>query len=1433
MKNNLQYALIAVMLFLMLPLSFGQAPNLGTASKFAVFTASGAFNNVGATVIKGNIGTNAGAFTGFPPGVVNGEIHIADGVAAQAASDVAIAYGSISPLACGQVLGVGLGNAQTLSPNVYCTGAASTLNGDLILDGQGNSNAVFIFKIGGALATGTSSRVTLINGASFCNVYWQVNGAVSLGTSSVFRGTLLVNGAISLANGASLFGRALSTAGAISLNNNTITNGIPIPAVITASGAVTFCFGGSVTLSGNIDGVWNTGETTPSITVTMSGEYFVTNTDECGVVTSNRIIVTVNPLPNCAITGSGSICAGQSTELCVAAGFTNYIWSTGATTNCITVNATGNYAVTITDSNGCISSCSKTVTVNPLPICSITGSGAICQGQSTQLCVPAGSASYLWSTGANTNCITVNAAGTYSVTITDANGCSSNCSKTVVVNPIPDCTITGNGSICQGQTSQLCVAAGFTSYLWSTGATTNCITVNATGNYAVTVTNANGCMSICSKTVTVNPLPICSITGNGSICAGQSTQLCVPAGSASYLWSTGATTNCITVNASGTYTVTITEGVGCSSVCSKTVLVNPLPDCTITGNGALCTGQSTQLCAPAGAASYLWSTGATTNCITVNQTGNYSVTVTNSNGCMSICSKQVIVSQQPTCLITGNGSLCPGQSTELCVPAGSASYLWSTGATTNCITVNQAGTYSVTVTDVSGCVSVCSKIVTVSQQPTCMITGGNSICQGQSTQLCVAASATATYLWSTGATTNCINVSVAGTYSVTVTEGGGCMSICSTTVIVNPLPDCTITGNGALCTGQSTQLCVPAGAASYLWSTGATTNCITVNLAGTYSVTVTNSSGCMSICSKIVTVEQQPTCIITGNGSLCTGQSTQLCVAASATATYMWSTGATTNCITVSAAGTYSVTVTEGGGCISICSKIVTVSQQPTCIITGNGSLCTGQSTQLCVAASATATYMWSTGATTNCITVNQAGTYSVTVTEGVGCISICSKIVTVSQQPTCIITGNGSLCVGQSTQLCVAASSTATYTWSTGATTNCINVSAAGTYSVTVTEGVGCTSVCSKIVTVGPAPNCKITINGSICPTGSSQLCVPTGAVQYLWSTGATTNCIIVTTVGTYSVTVTGVGGCNSFCSVNLRDSFCIPLVDAGRINGDEDFCPGSELSPILETVQPSGGRGRLEYMWMYSTTTSIFNANTWNALPGETGPELINIPALTRSAYFIRCVRRECCDVFQESNVIFKRIKAYADIKAPFTACVGQEITFTAADLGPSAVYFWYFDNASSYSLSGRSVKVKFTSAGNQRASIEVYNLGCMRMTTHTVEVKVCSPGSGLIQSSNPSNQSAKQYKAYPNPFNDQLFVELLQFEDQTKWTVVKGNGALEEGVIEIYNAQGIMMKTQRFAKEDTRYEINTSQLPNGSYFIKVLPINGEIKTIKVIKF
>ncbi|HPI07614.1 MAG TPA: ice-binding family protein, partial [Saprospiraceae bacterium] len=368
MRNLVLNVLVLFSCLLIPHINFAQAPDLGAASSFALFSAAGAFSNDGLTVVTGDIGTNVGAFSGFPPGIVTGSVHVANPVSAQAAAAVDLAYGSLSPITCGLVIGTTLGNGQILTPNVYCLGGASTLNGDLVLDGQCDPDGFFLIKINGALSTNVLSHVVLTNGASLCNVYWQVNGAVSLGEGSVFRGTILANGAISLLEGASLFGRALTRQGAIDLHNNNVdTDMQPAASVISANGATTFCAGGSVTLTGNCGGVWSNGATTASITVTTSGNYSVTNANDCGVAVSNHIIVTVNPLPVCTIAGNLSVCAGQSTQLCAPAGAASYLWSTGATTNCISTGAAGAYAVTVTNAAGCSSVCSATVVVNPLP----------------------------------------------------------------------------------------------------------------------------------------------------------------------------------------------------------------------------------------------------------------------------------------------------------------------------------------------------------------------------------------------------------------------------------------------------------------------------------------------------------------------------------------------------------------------------------------------------------------------------------------------------------------------------------------------------------------------------------------------------------------------------------------------------------------------------------------------------------------------------------------------------------------------------------------------------------------------------------------------------------------------------------------------------------------------------------------------------------
>lgn len=214
-------------------IGYGQTPNLGTASSFTLFTSNGALTNTGASMVTGDIGTNVGAFSGFPPGAVTGNIRLPSSPQAiQAAADVNAVYSSLNPLVCGTLILPDLAG-QTLLPGISCqnTAAPTTLNGTLTLSGPG----LFIIKLNSALTTGTNSNIILTNGATANNVFFQVNGAVTLGTGSTFKGTILANGAIFLNTAAALEGRGLSIGGAITLNNNLVTNvALPLPVTLVS-----------------------------------------------------------------------------------------------------------------------------------------------------------------------------------------------------------------------------------------------------------------------------------------------------------------------------------------------------------------------------------------------------------------------------------------------------------------------------------------------------------------------------------------------------------------------------------------------------------------------------------------------------------------------------------------------------------------------------------------------------------------------------------------------------------------------------------------------------------------------------------------------------------------------------------------------------------------------------------------------------------------------------------------------------------------------------------------------------------------------------------------------------------------------------------------------------------------------------------------------
>jgi len=190
--------------------------NLGTAANFILFTSVGAIDNVGPSVFTGDVGTNVGAITGFPPGIVNGSFEQANTTTLIAAEDVETAYNNLTSTPCDSMLGTLLGGGQILTANTYCVSAAATLTGELILDGENNPNSIFILKIDGVLDAIGNSEIVLVNSTMISNVFWQINGAVNIGSNAIFNGAIVANGALSFALGAQLNGNGLTRSGAIS-----------------------------------------------------------------------------------------------------------------------------------------------------------------------------------------------------------------------------------------------------------------------------------------------------------------------------------------------------------------------------------------------------------------------------------------------------------------------------------------------------------------------------------------------------------------------------------------------------------------------------------------------------------------------------------------------------------------------------------------------------------------------------------------------------------------------------------------------------------------------------------------------------------------------------------------------------------------------------------------------------------------------------------------------------------------------------------------------------------------------------------------------------------------------------------------------------------------------------------------------------------------
>ncbi len=1059
----------------------------------------------------------------------------------------------------------------------------------------------------------------------------------------------------------------------------------------------------------------------------------------------------------CAIAGDDIVCENEPADFISNIGGIAYQWSgpggfSANTPNTGPINVAGTYSVSVTTSDGCLRICEKDLEVYETPSISAdlqAGAGGAttitCNTPSLQLVgtITVSNPSewnIAWTNDSgslvgSTNTVSITSGGTYTYTVTNTTtGCSFSSTAITVAEDLTPPTVSipsVDVLTCENDTEVLS-ANGSTdviSYSWSTsngsfvsGQNTANPTIDAAGTYTVTVTAANGCTDTGAVTVSGDfSTPSAEAGSAGDItCSTTTITLNGSSSSAgvSYQWTTtsgaiisGGNTASPTVSQAGIYTLTVTGSNGCSSTDQVTVGEDvgvPTADAggDASGNGGTLNCNITSITldatASSGAVSYSWSTangnivsGGNTATPTINEGGTYLLTITASNGCTN--SDSVTIDEDFTTPTANAGSNAvincsnPTATLDASGSIGAVSYSWSTtngnivsGGNTATPVVDEAGVYDVVITAANGCQSNDNVTITADfAVPNVDAgTGGNITCSVTSITLSGSSStAGVAYSWAStdgailiGGDTASPTVGQAGTYTLTVTAANGCSASDQVTVGEDTgLPTANAGGdaggNGGTLDCNQTSMTLDAsgsvGAVSYSWSTtdgnivsgGSSMNPI-INGGGTYVLTITAANGCQA--NDSVTISEDFTPPVANAGDLSGDGIVLNCNAPTATlnagdsssgVSYSWTTatgnivsGANTATPTVDAAGTYTLTVTAANGCTD--TDAINVSEDftpPNALIEGAASGAGGlvldcNSTQITLNASGSTSavsYSWTTpdgtiisGANSASPTINSAGTYHLTVTAANGCTDDASVTVTADfDEPDVDISVSGGsaagiiTCANTTVSLNGSSGGASAFLWTTtnglivsGANASTVTVGAAGTYTLSVTAANGCVGTSSiTVIEDLSTPNASISASNQLdCNNNTATLSVGGGGTNYTWqypngqvlSESALTS-VTVTDPGTYIVTVTGANGCSDADSILLED-----------VGGEPEAVvtppPPISCDNITVTLDGSASENASTYSWSTADGSIASGGNTAFATIDAPGAYTLSITTI-----------------------------------------------------------------------------------------------------------------------------------------------------------------------------------------------------------------------------
>ncbi len=933
-----------------------------------------------------------------------------------------------------------------------------------------------------------------------------------------------------------------------------------------------------------------TGATATGLSV---GTYTVTITDANACQATRSFTIAQPTLLSATASKTDVSCFGGSNGTATAnptggtPGYT-YSWApSGGTAATATGLAPGTYTVTITDANACQTTATATVgqPTAPLTVASSSQTDILCYGSPTgsaSVTAAGGTGAYTYSwapSGGTAATATGLTAGTYTVTITDANACQTTQSFTIT-EPASALTLS-QGAItniaCFGEstgsaTVNVTGGVGNYTYSWApSGGTAATATGLAAGTYTVTVTDENLCQKTQNFTITqpaaaltATPGAVTNVSCNGGANGTATVNVTGGTGTKTYSWSpSGQTTATATGLAAGTYTVTVTDANACTTTQNFTItqpsaLVASIGSQTnVSCNGGANGTATVSVTGGTGTKTYSWApSGGTAATASGLVAGTYTVTVTDANACMTT---QSFTITQPTTLTATQSQtnvLCNGGSTgsaTVTASGGTANYTYSWapfGGTASTASGLPVGTYTVTITDANSC-SI-TKTFTIVQPPALTATTSqtNATCSTSGDAGVIPAGGTTpySYLWSNGQTAQTATGLTAGNYSVVITDANGCTITKNFTIATTNTLVAATSQTDVLCNGTSTGSAsvVPSGAVgpfTYVWApSGGTADTATGLAAGNYSVTITAGNGCSIVKNFTINEPTELTLAPSQTNVSCNGgangSATVNVTGGTSNYTYSWApSGGTAATATGLAAGTYTVTVTDANLCTQTQSFTITqpdaiaITASQTNVSCNGGS--NGSATVTVTGGTGAYSYSWApSGGTAATASGLSAGTYTVTVTDANACtatetVTITQPLLLTATSSKTDVSCNGAA-DGTATVTAAGGAGSYTYSWApSGGTAATATGLVSGNYTATITDANGCftTQVVTIITTpdvTAPVPTVAVlpTIT-NYCAVLASEIAVPT-AVDNCTGTinGTTTDPLTYNTPGSYTIT-------------------------------------------------------------------------------------------------------------------------------------------------------------------------------------------------------------------------------------------------------------------------------------------------------------------------